>query len=172
MGKNAEWLEMQYRRYKVSLLKVAVIKLENYEIAEEIVHEVFWRLLLERRKGTVIQYPGKWMFTVLDYLIKNEIRRAKYRYEVPLEVDCVPVAEQDPEENLKLEYILPAGLKDHDREILILYYEENWSHKEIAEYYGCGEHSSHMRLHRAKENCKKLMLSDKNLNYKREFFQK
>lgn len=172
MGKTAEWFAEQYKRYKVSLLKVAMLELDNYAVAEEIVQEVYWRLLLECRKGIVIQYPGKWMFTVLDNLIKNEVRRAKYKYEIPLDPGYVPAVVQGPEENLKLEDILPAGLKNHEREILILYYEKNWSHKEIGEYYRCGEHSSHMRLHRARERCKVLMLSEKNSQDKREHLKK
>lgn len=162
MGKTAEWLAEQYRNYKVLLLKTAMLELENYDTAEELVHDAFWRMLVVRRQGTEIQYPRKWLLTTLNNLIRNEVRRAKYKYEVPLDPDCVSAAEQGPEEKLKLKDILPTGLKKHEREILILYYEENWSHKELAKYYGCSEHSSHMRLHRARERCKELMLSEKN----------
>lgn len=167
MGNTAEWFNELYRRYKVSLLKTAVIELGNYAVAEEVVQEVFWQLLLKRKRGEVIRYPGKWMFITLDNLIKNETRRAKYRYEVPLDF-YYDLSTAGPEEKLKLEYVLPAELSESEREILILYYEEDWTHQEIGKYYGCGEHASHMRLHRAKEHYRELKLEERKLQEKRE----
>lgn len=51
---------------------------------------------------------------------------------------------------------LPEGLSDSEREILILFYEEELTHQEMSRRLGISEMNSRTRLFRAKNHCKKL----------------
>ena len=79
---------------------------------------------------------------------------ARYRREVPLEPALNAAA---PEmEVSSLADSLPEGLSDSEREILVLFYEEELTHQEMSRRLGISEMNSRTRLFRAKNHCKKL----------------
>ncbi len=152
------WFDELYSQYMHLLLKAAIHKLGNRAVAEEIVHDVFILLLLSREKVETYIHPEAWMFQVLNNKVKNELRRAKYRYEVPF--DPEQHLSGDTVEPMKLEFSLPPGLNEQERQFLIWYYEEDLDHEEIARRLGCSVHACHARLSRAKKKCKKILLTE------------
>ena len=75
--------------------------------------------------------------------------------EVPLEQDFDLAAPHREEEDLS--DCLPEGLTPRERQILLLYYEEELSHEEIARRLGISELNSRTRLFRARGRCRELL---------------
>jgi RNA polymerase sigma-70 factor (ECF subfamily) len=50
-----------------------------------------------------------------------------------------------------------AGLKEEDREIMLLKYAESWSYGQIAEHLGVSHSAVEARLHRARQRLRKLI---------------
>ena len=80
---------------------------------------------------------------------------ARNHREVPLEDANTWAAPAQERETLA--EVLPAGLSAGEREILLLFYEEECSHREIARRLGISEMNSRARLFRARNHCKKLL---------------
>lgn len=58
---------------------------------------------------------------------------------------------------------LPEGLTPRERQILLLYYEEELSHEEIARKLDISELNSRTRLFRARGRCRELMEKNKKI---------
>lgn len=156
MSERDPWFDTLYNRYARSLLKTAVNLLDDQEVAEEIVQDVFVILLLHRSEVEDYNYPGAWLFKVLDNRIDNELFKARHKYEVPFDPKYEQIAAA--EEATRLEDILPTGLSQKERQFLIWFYEDDLSHEEIAQRLGCSVHACHTKLYRIKRRCQKLLL--------------
>ena len=100
-------------------------------------------------------WPRSWWRRPLCGCSSSGTGLAKYHREVPLE-DANTWAAQE-EERSELAEALPDGLSKSEREVLLLFYEEECSHQEIARRLGISEMNSRTRLFRAKNHCKKLL---------------
>ena len=94
------------------------------------------------------------IWKTLQHLILTEVKLARYHREVPLE-PALNAAVPEMEVS-SLADSLPEGLSDSEREILILFYEEELTHQEMSRRLGISEMNSRTRLFRAKNHCKKL----------------
>ena len=159
MEHTDQWFDALYTRYVRSMLKTAYATLNNYAVAEEIVHDVFVVLLLKRQEVEGYQSPGAWLFQTLKNRMASEMQRVRYTREVALDEtyeNTIPANEET-----HLADVLPGGLSDAERQFLIWYYEDNLSHEEIAQRLGISVHASHGRLYRLKQKCFQLMEQEK-----------
>ena len=156
MSVTDPWFDPVYLKYYKSLLRTARLLLHNEARAEEIVHDVFLLFLLARDKPREHDNPAAWLFSSLQKCIKNEKRRASSRLEVPLDADLCDLPAPEPAEQLA--DVLPCGLSDADRQLLIWHLEDNLSHEEIARRLHCSPHACEMRVNRAKKRCARLLL--------------
>lgn len=87
----------------------------------------------------------------------GRIRKLKDRYadrEQPTEVDRRQQSPLDwllADERKDLIRKAMSGLKEKDREILLLKYTENWNYKQIADQLGVSHSAVEARLHRARQ---------------------
>lgn len=150
-----QWFTELYRLNAPKMVRYAYAQLRRMEVAEELVEDAF--VLLLRKQEQVAEHPNPsgWLWKTLQHLILTEVRAARNRVEVPLEQDFDLAAPQQEEEALT--EVLPPGLTPREREILLLYYEEELSHEEIARRLGISELNSRTRLFRARGRCRELM---------------
>ena len=87
----------------------------------------------------------------LQNLVKNELTRAKYRNECPLNDENIAVI-QDPYESLSDS--LPPTLTPEEQQVMLLSYEEQLDTKEIAQRLRITEGSVRGRLFRARQKYK------------------
>ncbi len=137
------------------MIKLAAYLLRNQQIAEELVNEAFLILLYKRDK--LIQHPNVqgWLSQTLKNLIADEIKSAKHRLELPLKEDIIIY--NDDLFAHSFSELLPKGLTQKEREVLILYYENQFTYEQIAEKLHISVLNSRTRLFRAKKHYKELM---------------
>lgn len=144
-----------YEQNAAKMLRYATYQLRNHAVAEELVEEAFVRLL--QRWGDLTEHPNLpgWLWKTLQHLILTEVKLAHYHREIPLDPALSPAAPTVVDEPLT--DALPEGLTQWERDVLLLFYEEELSHKEMALRLGISEMNSRTRLFRAKTRCKKLL---------------
>lgn len=154
---DIKWFDTLYTENYERLKKIACRSLGSEAIAEEIVQEAF--LILLCKHDEVKRHPNSagWLVITVQNLIKNELTRASTRREVAMTEEPM---DQRFMTNEKLEDILPAELPAEEREILILYFDHQISHKEIAAKMEISEGACRTRLYRAKEHVKNLFLKN------------
>lgn len=77
---NSQALEELYNRYAAVIYRLALRMLQNSELAEDLVQEVFWRVWqrsasFEQQRGRVAQ----WLFGIAHNLCIDELRRMRAR---------------------------------------------------------------------------------------------
>ena len=144
-----------YQENASKMLRYASYQLRNQSVAEELVEESFVRMLQRREELTGHPNLAGWLWKTLQHLILTEVKLAKYHREVPLD-PALNAAAPEPEED-DLSGVLPEGLSEGEREVLVLFYQEELSHQEMAARLGISEMNSRTRLFRAKNHCKKLL---------------
>lgn len=144
-----------YRGNASKMFAYAHRQLRNRSLAEELVEEAFVRLLQQKERLDGHPNLTGWLWKTLQNLILTEVRLAKYHREVPLEDAGTWAAPERAETDLA--EALPPGLSDSEREILLLFYQEECTHQEIARRLGISEMNSRTRLFRAKNHCKKIL---------------
>lgn len=149
------WFDPIYKKYSPKLIAVANAVLGNEHTAEDIVQDVFIVLLAKRERAEEFQNIGSWLYKVLYFRIGSEIQKAHYAREVPLDLDNKWLAVVD-REDFRLEDVLPEGLTQEERQLLIWRYQDQLSAGEIADRMGRTENVIYVKLHRIKEKWKKL----------------
>lgn len=160
MDRTDPWFDSLYKKYAPRFVKVASLELDDRAVAEEIVHDVFCVLLLSRTKVETYDQPGAWLHKVLYNRIGNEIQRASRSRESPLNPTQEEELAGDTGEFVRLEDILPVGLSQKDRQILIWFYEDHLDCREISRRLHRTVHACEARLYRARKRCKELLLKN------------
>lgn len=144
-----------YQENAAKMVRYAAGQLRNRDLAEELVEDAF--VLLLRKYDQLTDHPNLpgWLWKTLQHLILTEVKSARHRLEVPLEQDFDLAAPE--EDRSALADALPEGLSDRDREILLLFFEEELTHEEVAARLGISILNSRTRLFRAKNRCKELL---------------
>lgn len=150
-----DWFDQLYLENSPRMIRQAFYLLKNQQIAEELVNEAFLILLYKRRD--LEQHPNLpgWLSQTLKNLIADELKSARHRLELPLNTDMdIPAAEPyDP----PLNELLPNGLSQKEREILILFYEKQLSYEQIAAQLNISVLNCRTRLFRAKAHYKEII---------------
>lgn len=150
-----DWLDPIYTANYPRLVKVAYYMLWDRDIAEDIVQSSFSALLIKREElRSHPNIPG-WLTETVRNMANNERNKARYTWEIPLSPKYELTAGEPPPDFLSL---LPSELSENERKILYLYVEAGLSHEEIAARMGCRPEASRMRLCRARQKCKELLL--------------
>ena len=149
------WFTALYERNAPKMVRYASYQLRSTFLAEELVEEAFVRLLQHQEELLRHPNPSGWLWKTLQHLILTEVKLAKYHREIPLESASAWAAPEEKRESLS--EALPPGLSDGEREILLLFYQDECTHQQIAAQLGISEMNSRTRLFRARNHCKKLL---------------
>ena len=144
-GGDSRALEALYDRYSATVFRMAMRILQQRELAEEVVQEVFWRVW--RRSGSFDAERGRvtqWLFGIAHNLCIDELRRIRARpvpvyddsehsiiLQLPDERINVPDAVWAAEQRRTIQDAL-EHLPVAQRQAVELAYFSGWSHQEIA----------------------------------------
>ena len=159
---KVEKLAILFERYQVSLYNFFLRLTGNRGSSEDLVQEVFLRILKYRRTYQGTSTFNVWMYQIarnahIDYLRKK-------KEEVPLEErwaevedrELAPDEEMEQKQDIALVRKALAKLPVKKREILILSRFQNLKHREIAELFGCDPGTVKTTVHRATKELGKI----------------
>ena len=143
--------------YAETLYRVARYRLQDPDRAKDLVHSVFLAAAEKVRLLQGHENPWAWLLRALNYELSHEYARLeKDRRALPLE-DLAEGTLAQPPPSLGLADVLPAQLSPRDREVLLLYYEEGLSYREMADRLGVPTSTCGTWLARAKGRCRALL---------------
>ena len=148
--------EKQYReiveQYSDMIYRIACQRVMNPYDAEDIVQDVFVKLLCNKSYFRDGEHVKAWLIRVTVNLCINHKKRLVRQNTISVEQLEVPFTE--PEKDILEElYMLP----DEDRTILYLYYYEGYKIKEIAKILRQKQNTINSKLTRARNKLKKIM---------------
>lgn len=151
------WFEPIYAANYRRLMKAAYYILWDSDTAEDIVQNAFSALLIKREALRSHPNIPAWLAKTVRNMASNEQNKVRYTREVPFSPEHDVAAAEPLPDFLSL---LPPGLTENEREILYLHIEAGLSHEEIAARMGCSPEASRMRLCRARQRCRELLLKN------------
>lgn len=166
MCSKSEWFDRIYTLYAEKLYKFAVRFAGDPYKAEDFVQDTFLTMLIKADELQSHENIFAWLLVTLRNKIGNDIKRSRVDREA-----IALLGEQRPtydEIQLPLEIILPSGMRRKDKDILIMFYEKRLSYEEISERLNCSIDSCGIRLYRAREACKKLLLAESSKNFEKK----
>ena len=149
---STQQFEEKYYKYKDLLFRIIFTYVKNPNDAEDIVQEVFVKLLTKRVIFKDEEHIKSWLIRVtinqcLDY--KKSLTK---KSTVPIENMEIPFEQKEGEilEELQL-------LKEDERNVLYLYYYEGYKIKEIAKILKQKQNTINSKLTRARKKLKEIM---------------
>lgn len=124
--------------------------------AEDIAQETFLILVMKIEDAMAHPSPRAWLYTVARNLIGHELRDMRKRMALLSDLDSSEYATISYSD-MDLVEIFPRSFKDDDRRIMIMYYVERRSIKEVASYFGISSSACKMRLMRLRNEIKKII---------------
>ena len=151
------WFDPIYAANYPKLVRLAYYILWDEAVAEDIVQNAFSALLIKQKQLRDHPNIAGWLIKTVRNMADNERNRARYTREILLLPEYEPAADEPPPDFLSL---LPPELSENERKILYLHIEAGLSHEEIAAQLGCKPEASRMRLCRARQRCRELLLKN------------
>lgn len=153
--------------YKQKVYGTAYLILKDYQLAEDIVQETFLQVFLKLSKLKDPLYFEKWLYKITVNLCLDSVRKIKRRpvssLEEYMEIQTdFSLRSIDTPENEAIyrdlqKRILKCiySLSEKYSSVLVLYYYNNFTLKEIAQITNSSETSVKTRLFRARKNLEK-----------------
>ena len=141
--------------YSPMLLRLACTRLDDPADAEDIVQEVFLKLLTARPLFRDSEHEKAWLIRTTLHRA-SDLRRSAARRNVPLEEAAQAAAPQAGSELLTAVRALPEPYSA----VIHLYYYEGYSIKEIAKLLGVPAPTVGTRLARGRERLRLLLKED------------
>ena len=144
------------------LIRYAYRLLRSRELAQDVVQDAFLRYLRKPLDYGEPRQRVAWLYKVTHNLcidlVKRESRRGEIynRLELPT-VAKLPVMEIFASERWERLERLLEGLSDNQRSVVLLFFEEGLSYKEISEVTGLSMSNVGMLLHRALKKLRSLI---------------
>ena len=146
--------------YGQSILRLAYSYLRNQSDAEDILQETLVRLLRSAPEFETQEHEKAWLLHVAANLSKNRLRYNRLRRADPLEETLI--AQERPD--LAFVWEAVSALPVRWREVLQLYYHEEYSTAEIAQILSRKESTVRSDLRRARIRLKEVLQDDYDLS--------
>lgn len=134
-----------YHSHGEKLFRAALRLTGSEETARELVQETFVVAITRWADLSASPSPEGWLMKTVKFLAMNELRRRR-REELAEDLQEVPAP---ADEAGRFEELLPEGLSQEDRQILIWKYKEQRTQREIADRLGVSLSVSANRISRA-----------------------
>lgn len=141
-------------QYCRKLTQIAYRYTGDAELAKDIFQETMLTACCRIETVWTHENVQGWLYKTLWHLVSREMKKA-YHTEVSLDPETV---EGLSGIELPLDLYLPDGLKDWEREILLLRIGRELSYAEIAEIKGLTESACRQQMSRAARKCGELMM--------------
>ncbi|MBN1955246.1 MAG: RNA polymerase sigma factor [Anaerolineae bacterium] len=162
---DVEALGELYEQYKTRLFRTARAITWDYGVAEDILHECFLRLFTHADQIHTDVPVGPWLYRVTVNLSYTWVQKHQRRFG-PLEaiVDRITAPLHLLPENIVEQHQLQEAVQHaieklplQSRIVVILFYLENMSAKEIADILDIPEGTVKSRLHYARQSLQQLL---------------
>jgi len=143
-----DYIEKIIDKYSDMIIRIAYIQMKNMSDAEDAAQDVFLKLIEKPRYFESSDHEKAWLIRVAINLCKDRKKMAWLRKNktIPLQDSLCNITQEKSE---KLEAIMELPMKY--RSIILLYYYEDYSIKEISNIMGIKEATIGSQLHRARE---------------------
>lgn len=149
---NNDHIKEIFSLYSQTLYKISSLMLGNKFDANDAVQETFLKYMLSNKKFDTNEYEKAWLIRVNINICKNMLRFHKLHSHINYEE--LTEKYHCSEDNRVMDILME--MKSRDKEILILYYIEGYTCKEIKEILKISESAVKKRLERARKNFKKM----------------
>lgn len=151
-----DWVHALYVRYAPDLYRGAKYRLQDPELAYDLVQEVFLALLDHPGRVKDHPNPGGWLWKTLQHKIAHAVARqgVRARRETgPEALDFLAA----PDRPGSLEDLLPRQLSPRDKALLKMAYEEGLTYQEMGRRLGVPPATCGTWLHRARQRCRRYL---------------
>lgn len=164
-----------YARYTNKVYGKCIILTKDKEISKDLTHDIFIKVFMNIQKFRGESDFSFWIHSVTYNHCISFLKKRNHIGEINEGLEQDITEENDREDNaLKirnhrtdlLEEVFVL-LKEEDRVILMMYYKDGFSVKEIAQSLDAKESATKMRLKRARERLQKLLTSKEEEDYDR-----
>lgn len=157
-----KWSEERFRilydRHIDMLYKICMIYLKNEEDARDGVQEIFLKLWERKPDFSDQEHEKAWMIRLAKNHCINQRKSSWFRKRTDMKDWSSIPAKGDPEDTELLELVMELPVKF--REVLYLYYYEEYSVREISRLLGRKESTIQSRLAAGRAKLKKLITVD------------
>lgn len=150
---SEDWVHQLYVQHAPDLYRGAKYRLQDPELAYDLVQEVFLALLDHPGRVKDHPNPGGWLWKTLQHKIAHAVARqgVRARRETgPEALDFLAA----PDRPGALEDLLPRQLSPWDRALLKMAYEEGLTYQEMGRRLGVPPATCGTWLYRARQRCK------------------
>jgi len=151
-----------FERHNVKLFNFFLKMTSNRELSEDLVQEVFLRMLKYRQTYRGDGNFNTWMFQIARNARIDYFRKQKNEIAMETEIDLAISEEPNPEsqfdQNQEANMIRKAlnQLPEEKREILVLSRYQNVKYEEIAKLHNCKVGTIKAKVHRALKDLSKI----------------
>lgn len=150
-------------RYADSLLRMCFIQLKDHALAEDALQETFikaWRAM-SKYEAEPIQHDRAWLSRIALNVCRD-MQRSRWMRHVDASkvLDSLPparLAVQDEDRSLLLDVM---GLPEKYRQVILLYYYQRLSMRDVAQVLGVDVSTVHARLKKAEGMLKRQLTEE------------
>jgi RNA polymerase sigma factor (sigma-70 family) len=159
---RVEMLAILFERHHVKLFNFFLRLCGNRSLSEDLVQELFLRILKYRHTYRGDGLFVAWMFRIARHVHINHLRRHQPEQPIDDILDQEPAAGDSPasqleqSQNKELLQLALARLPLRKRELLLLSRQGNLKYKEIAELLECSMDAVKVQVHRAIKDLRKI----------------
>lgn len=150
-----EYLTFLMNQYGNSVLRMCYVYLKDYQLAEDMAQETFVRVYQHYEEFHNLSSIKTWIIQIAINLCKNQMRthwwKERFHQEI-IEVEADGYYESFLDRQMVLTEISKLSVKY--REVILLYYYQELTIREIADVLGEKESTIKARLVRAREKLK------------------
>lgn len=151
-------LEVAFETYSDMVFRLALSRTRNRTYADDILGEVFLKLVENIGKLKSNEHIKAWLIRVTINSSNTYLKKIG-RESIPIEED-IPVFADD---GFREVYFAVLSLPEGYRTAIHLFYYENVSIKDISSFLGQSESATKMQLKRGKEKLKNILGDDYNV---------
>ena len=166
-GDKAAFTEL-FVKFENDLYKLAKVKIKNEEDVEDIVQDTMIQAFISIRKLKSNKSFRRWVVQILFNNCKRYFKK-KERRECSFEIEIVKLDKTDQKdffestENDVDFKLLLHSLSEEEKIIILLFYNERYTTKEIGSLLGLNENTVKSKLARAKKKIKILKESEEEI---------
>jgi len=151
-NRPVDWVEEIIQRNEDKLFRTAVAIMGDKADAEDVVQDVFIKLLEKQPRFETPEHETAWLIRVTVNLCRSRLRTHWWKKTVPL-LDIYPAKTDEQQSIMETVLALPSKY----RAVIHLFYYEGYSTKEIAEATRQKESTVREQLTRARRILKKYL---------------
>lgn len=155
---SEEAFEATYDQYASMLYRLALSRVNSREDAEDVVQEVFLKLMASYHKIRDDDHARAWLVRVTINQSNDCLRRKKQRAWLPFEAIAELAAEDEtPSPILSITMDPTSAIPDKIRSVILLHYLEGYPLTEVATMLGISHSAAKMRLARGRKILEELI---------------